>query len=304
MKFEYHLVYNGHSADSEENRLALIDMLKNQGVGSIVEVDDFLGSPPFVVKRSNDRQELEQDLSTLQNSGITSLLIQAADSGATLRSKVEQISVPATKRSAKLLAKSSVGQSPFTAFYSKYAQKLSEILASLEIASVECLAQEIVAARQRNGQIIVIGNGGSAAAASHLVTDLSKQRFNDERSLFRAFSLADNVPHFSATANDFGYEKVFTQQLKNILQPQDLLIAISSSGNSPNILGAVDYANAKGAKTFSIVGFDGGELQNKAIQSVFIPTQVGQYGFMEDVVSILTHIVSIYIYEQDSKRFC
>ena len=123
---------------------------------------------------------------------------------------------------------------------------------------VELLVNRILAAREEKRQIFFFGNGGSAAIASHIVTDLAKDRFEDENALFRVQSLNDNVSWFSATANDFGYEKVFVSQLKNLLQPEDLVIAISSSGNSPNVVKAIEFANQKGAETWGIVGFDSG----------------------------------------------
>ncbi len=131
--------------------------------------------------------------------------------------------------------------------------------------------------------------------------DFTKERFADERLLFRVVGLTDNVSTITATGNDFGYDYIFVNQLKNLLQPGDLVVSISSSGNSPNILKAVEYANKKGATTYGIVGFNGGKLKDSATKSIYIPTRPGQYGFMEDVTLILVHIMSVFIYEQDKE---
>ncbi|RMG45103.1 MAG: SIS domain-containing protein, partial [Candidatus Dadabacteria bacterium] len=156
-------------------------------------------------------------------------------------------------------------------------------------------------ARERESTVFIFGNGGSAAAASHFATDLAKDRFGDKRYLFKVMSLVDNTPLITATANDYGYEEIFLRQLKLYLKPDDLVIAISSSGNSENVIRATSFARESGAKTWGIVGFSGGKLAETAEQSVYIPTSVGQYGFMEDVTSILIHMVTVHIYEQDRK---
>lgn len=188
----------------------------------------------------------------------------------------------------------------FSAFFAEYAARLSKVLSLMDTAAIEGLVQDLFTARRYNRQIFVFGNGGSAATASHLVNDLAKQRHDDERLLFRAISLTDNFSWVSATANDMGYDSVFTQQLKNLLQPQDLVIAISSSGNSPNILRALEYANSKGALTYAIVGFTGGKAAELAQRLIYIPTLVGEYGYMEDVTSILGHMITLYVERTDS----
>lgn len=191
----------------------------------------------------------------------------------------------------------------FDSFFKRYSAGLVGSIESLNTKQVELLVNELLAARRRKSQIFFLGNGGSAANASHMVNDFGKHRFTDPKYLFRVIGLSDNVSWITATANDEGYEHVFTNQLKNLLQPNDVVLAISSSGNSKNAVSAVEYANSKGAVTFGIVGFGGGVLGQVAKHVVDIPTKKGQYGFMEDVTSILCHAVSIFIFEQDSRSF-
>lgn len=299
MKDQYRLVYNGQITDSEQEKLAIISILNKEfNIGKDLEVDQLIENPPFILKMSKNKKELEQDSEKLKQAGANIQIIQTAKNAQRLAKNIEKefigLGIGSCKNSNQKVKTS------INTFYKSYTKNLNQILASIDTQIVENLCQELLSARKRKSQIIFIGNGGSAAAASHFATDLAKQHFDDEDSLFRVLSLADNLPWFSAAANDFGYENVFVQQLKTVLQPEDILIAISSSGNSPNIIKGVEYANIKGARTFGVVGFDGGKLMKSANASIYIPTKKGQYGYMEDATSILIHILSIYLYELDA----
>ena len=109
---------------------------------------------------------------------------------------------------------------------------------------------------------------------------------------FRAISLTDNVPVLTAIANDYGYDEIFLKQLEVLMSPGDVVVAISVSGNSPNVLRAVEYAQAHGATTVALTGFDGGKLRPLAQLGVHVPTTRGEYGPAEDVHMILDHLVS------------
>jgi D-sedoheptulose 7-phosphate isomerase len=111
--------------------------------------------------------------------------------------------------------------------------------------------------------------------------------------------LNDCIPLLTALANDEGYQNVFSAQLNNHVESGDLVIAISSSGNSPNVIKAIEVAKERGAKTWSWVGFDGGELMRKSDCQIYIPSKKGQYGFMEDITLVITHMLSVFIQEQD-----
>ena len=138
-------------------------------------------------------------------------------------------------------------------------------------------------------QIITCGNGGSAYAASHYITDWSKMTNLATGRKFRGISLCDNLGMVTAFANDVAYDEIFAGQLKSILEPADLVIAISGSGNSPNVVKAVEYANQAGADTLAVVGYDGGTLKRIAKHSVWVPCFDMQ--LCEDVHLMFGHMV-------------
>ena len=151
-----------------------------------------------------------------------------------------------------------------------------------------------MAARERGSRVFFIGNGGSAATASHFANDLAIGTRTLEKP-FRVISLTDNVAVMTAIGNDYGYEQIFLQQLKTVMDPHDVVVAISASGNSPNLLTAIEWANAHGAITIGLTGFDGGRLASLAQQRVHIPSNKGEYGPVEDAHMILDHIVGNYL---------
>lgn len=138
-------------------------------------------------------------------------------------------------------------------------------------------------------QIITCGNGGSAYAASHYITDWNKMVNLATGRKFRGISLCDNIGMVTAFANDVGYDEIFTGQLKAILDKDDLVIAISGSGNSSNVVKAVEYANQAGADTLAVVGYDGGTLKRIATHSVWVPCFDMQ--LCEDVHLMFGHMV-------------
>jgi D-sedoheptulose 7-phosphate isomerase len=138
-------------------------------------------------------------------------------------------------------------------------------------------------------QIITCGNGGSAYAASHYVTDWNKMVNLATGRKFRGISLCDNIGIVTAFANDVSYDQVFAGQLRAILEPGDLVIAVSGSGNSKNVVNAVEYANEAGAETLAVVGYDGGTLKMIAKHSVWVPSFDMQ--LCEDVHLMFGHMV-------------
>jgi D-sedoheptulose 7-phosphate isomerase len=151
-------------------------------------------------------------------------------------------------------------------FLNRVAQELHRI----DTAQVQQLADAIYARYLSRNFVFVIGNGGSGSNASHFCEDLGKCTLrredfdNDQKKRLRILSLTDNTPYILAWANDEGFDRVFAEQLKNLATPGDLLIAISGSGNSPNILRAVEWANKNGLATFGCTGFSGGKLKDMA----------------------------------------
>jgi D-sedoheptulose 7-phosphate isomerase len=172
-----------------------------------------------------------------------------------------------------------------------YLERVCDEIRRLDRGQVETLS-DLIEARYRAGRFVfIIGNGGSGANASHLCEDLAKCTLRDFQSQRRlkVLSLTDNVPWVMAVANDISYEAIFLEQLKNLASPGDLLLAISGSGNSPNILRAVEWANAHGLETCGITGFDGGKLRALAHHGLHVP--VDDMGVVESLHLVAFHWV-------------
>lgn len=178
---------------------------------------------------------------------------------------------------------------------SAYLDRLRTELARIDAAALERWADFVFDAWSRGGTLFLAGNGGSAAAASHLSVDLGKgavaaDRLRDEsHRRLRVVSLTDNAPWITAVANDLDYEQVFVQQLMSAAVSGDALIAFSGSGNSPNVLAAVDWANRHGLRTFGVTGFDGGRL--KELQQDGVHVDLGDMAMVESLHVSLFHWV-------------
>ncbi len=177
-----------------------------------------------------------------------------------------------------------------------YISHLQDVLARLALADVRRSIDAIMEAYHAEKQIFVIGNGGSASTASHIACDLGKGTSVPGRPRFRVISLTDNVATMTAWSNDVAYEDVFVEQLKNLVNPEDLVIGISASGNSENVLRAMRHAKATGCKTIGWSGFGGGKLA--AICDVNIVVDSDRYGPVEDVHLILNHVLHAWIQEE------
>ena len=168
-----------------------------------------------------------------------------------------------------------------------FLERVSQELSRIDPAEVKALADAIYACYQERRMVFVCGNGGSGSNASHFCEDMGKCTLrredydNDKKKRLRILSLTDNTPYILAWANDEGFDRVFAEQLKNLASPGDLLIAISGSGNSPNVLRAVDWANKNGLKTFGCTGFDGGKLRKLAHHGLHVP--LDDMGIVESI---------------------
>ena len=181
-----------------------------------------------------------------------------------------------------------------SSFARAYLDYVASVLEKMDEKEIAAFIDALVQARERGARIFFIGNGGSAATASHFANDIAIGCRSWERP-FRAMSLTDNVPVMTAIANDYGYEHIFTLQLKTMMHPGDVVVAISASGNSPNVVNALDYANANGGVTIALTGFDGGQLRRTAKISVHVATDKGEYGPVEDVHMVLDHLVGAFL---------
>jgi D-sedoheptulose 7-phosphate isomerase len=170
-----------------------------------------------------------------------------------------------------------------------YSHEIQAVMAQVESDRVERLAEAILEAYRQGRAVFVIGNGGSGANASHLAQDLAFGTISDleGQKRLRVSSLTDNTPWILALGNDLGYDRVFVEQLKNLDAPGDLLIAISGSGASANILRAVEYGNQRGLKTFGVTGFDGGRLIELAGDCLHVPCD--DMGMVESVHAVVFH---------------
>ncbi len=180
------------------------------------------------------------------------------------------------------------------AFAGAYINYLQSVLLRVDTAEIGRFIETLLDARGRGATIFFIGNGGSAATASHFANDLAFGT-NDYEQPFRAISLTDNVPVLTALGNDFGYEEIFVRQLRVLGRKGDVLVGISASGNSPNLLKAFDYALSAGIKTVAITAFDGGKMKTMADEGVHVPTESKEYGPAEDAHMVLDHLVGAYL---------
>jgi D-sedoheptulose 7-phosphate isomerase len=183
-------------------------------------------------------------------------------------------------------------------FAREYVAGLKAVLDKLPYDAIDKVIAAISEAHAAGRQIFVIGNGGSAATASHMMNDLNKGTLGHKGDApwkrFRVIALTDNVSLMTAWANDTDYNTVFSEPLKNLAQRGDLLIAISASGNSPNIIAAVNAAKELGVKIIGLTGFGGGKLAKMADVVFDVPS--GDYGPVEDIHMILDHIITSYLY--------
>src|SRR5205823_12350055 len=176
-----------------------------------------------------------------------------------------------------------------------FLERVGQELLRIEPAEVKTLADLIYDCYERGRTVFLCGNGGSGSNASHFCEDLGKGSLrredfdNDKKKRLRVMSLTDNTPYILAWANDEGFDRVFLEQLKNLAGSGDLLIAISGSGNSPNVLRAVDWANRNGLTTFGCTGFNGGKLRALARQGLHVP--LDDMGIVESIHLTVFHWV-------------
>src|SRR3989440_5301612 len=168
-----------------------------------------------------------------------------------------------------------------------FLERVSQELGRIDPAQVRALADAIYECYEKGRFVFLIGNGGSGSNASHFCEDLGKCTLrredfdNDKKKRLRVLSLTDNTPYILAWGNDEGFERVFVEQLKNLASPGDLLVAISGSGNSPNILRAVEWANRHELLTFGCTGFGGGKLRSLARKGLHVP--LDDMGIVESI---------------------
>lgn len=178
-----------------------------------------------------------------------------------------------------------------------YVRDFTAILEKLDIEAIEGVVDLLREARDDGATVFIAGNGGSAATASHLANDLGKATKRSGRGSIRVMSLCDNASWITALANDEGYERVFSGQLENFARPGDVLIVISASGNSPNLVDAVTLAKTRGMRTIGLLGFDGGTLLGTIDDAVHVETELGQYGLVETAHALVADVITCCLIE-------
>ena len=201
------------------------------------------------------------------------------------------------KKTPGLAASSKTGAGPGGLSASEFAKWYRDLeiekWRELDLDLIGRIAKALENAERTGRQVFVIGNGGSAATASHIATDWSKTAQRAGKSLLRCMSLTDNVPFLTAIANDLGYEEIFVRQLESYLRRGDVVIIISGSGNSPNVIKAAKFAKKKGALTIGMTGFTGGKLRK--LVDLCLHVESDQYGIIEDLHMAVGSILAFYL---------
>jgi D-sedoheptulose 7-phosphate isomerase len=182
-----------------------------------------------------------------------------------------------------------------TEFLESYRIRLNNLFDSIDVDMLESIVATMVTAFKNDNTLYVAGNGGSAATASHIQADFQffVRYFTDFRP--KVVALTDNVPLMTAISNDISYEDVFVEQMKEMFNKGDLFLAISASGNSPNVVKAVEFAKELGGTTIAFCGFKGGKLKEISDLPLYTPNQDKDYGPIEDLHMILTHVLVNFI---------
>lgn len=183
-------------------------------------------------------------------------------------------------------------------FPEQYRARSLEAIRSLDTGRIAQAIEMLVEARAQGSQIFVCGNGGSAAAASHFACEMLKGASYNRERRFRILALTDSLPTITAYSNDVSYECVFVEQLKNFARPGDIVIAISGSGNSGNVVRALEYGNSAGCRTIAFTGSDGGRLGPLAGLHIHVP--IPHIGHAEDAHLVALHMICYYFMEKET----
>ena len=178
-------------------------------------------------------------------------------------------------------------------FSDEYLQYLTTLIAQLDRSAISRFADLLLESRENKTTTFFLGNGGSASTATHFVNDVSLGSRQFEKP-FRAISLCDNQAVITAIANDDGYENIFLQQLQTLATAGDTIVCISASGNSKNLIKAIEYARENSIYVVGLTAFDGGYLKENCDLNIHVPTKIGEYGPAEDLHMVICGLVGSY----------
>jgi len=178
-------------------------------------------------------------------------------------------------------------------FSNEYLEYLTTLIAQLDRSAISQFADLLLESRENKTTTFFLGNGGSASTATHFVNDVSLGSRQFEKP-FRAISLCDNQAVITAIANDDGYENIFLQQLQTLATAGDTIVCISASGNSKNLIKAIEYARENNIYVVGLTAFDGGYLKNNCDLNIHVPTKIGEYGPAEDLHMVICGLVGSY----------
>ena len=181
----------------------------------------------------------------------------------------------------------------FKSYAAGYFDHLANLLQRVDLEKLEFFSQKILEVQKNGAKMIVCGNGGSASTAGHFVNDFSIGT-RSQSTPFEVISLTDNSAVLTAIGNDFGYEHIFVKQLEATLKHDDIFVVISASGNSINLIKAVEYAKQRGNYTVALLGFDGGQLLQMVDLDLLVSSADGDYGPVEDAHLIINHLLMNY----------
>ena len=190
---------------------------------------------------------------------------------------------------------------PVVDFAVRYRSLLAGALDQIDTEKVALAIDWLKQARDESRHIFVCGNGGSASTASHFACDIVKGASYGQQKRFRIMALADSLPTLTAYSNDVNYDCVFVEQLRNFAEAGDVVMALSGSGNSANVVHAIDYANSIGCRTIALSGRDGGNLAPLAQLSIHVPEP--HMGRIEDAHMVVCHMICYYFMERESSGF-
>ena len=178
-------------------------------------------------------------------------------------------------------------------FSDEYLEYLTILISQLDRSAISQFADLLLQSRENKTTTFFLGNGGSASTATHFVNDVSLGSRQFEKP-FRAISLCDNQAVITAIANDDGYENIFLQQLQTLATPGDTIVCISASGNSKNLIKAIEYARENNIYVVGLTAFDGGYLKDNCDLNIHVPTKIGEYGPAEDLHMVICGLVGSY----------